>query len=64
MPETAYYSEAVTAAKAFGGIATGTTDGRFLPSQNMTRQDAMVFLKRTLDRTQLDLQSALAAGIL
>ena len=56
VPETAYYSEAVTAAKAFG-IATGTTDGRFLPSQNMTRQDAMVFLKRTLDRTQLSLQS-------
>lgn len=56
VPGTAYYSKAVTAAKAFG-IATGATDGRFLPSENMTRQDAMVFLKRTLDRTQLSLQS-------
>lgn len=56
VPGNMYYSKSVTAAKAFG-VATGTDDNRFLPNQNMTRQDAMVFLKRTLDRTQLTLQA-------
>ena len=56
VPGSTYYSEAVTAAKALG-IATGTADNCFLPQQNMTRQDAMVFLKRTIDRTQLSLQA-------
>ena len=56
VPGSAYYSKAVTAAKAFG-VATGTDDNRFLPEQNMTRQDAMVFLKRTIDRTQMRLQA-------
>ena len=56
VPQNTYYYQAVTAAKAFG-IATGTMDNRFLPQQLMTRQDAMVFLKRTLDRTQLTLPS-------
>ena len=54
VPQNTYYYQAVTAAKALG-IATGTMDNRFLPQQSMTRQDAMVFLKRTLDRTQLTL---------
>ena len=56
VPGSAYYSKAVTAAKAYG-VATGTDDNRFLPEQNMTRQDAMVFLKRTIDRTQMRLQA-------
>ena len=54
VPGNTYYSKAITAAKAFG-IATGTSDNRFLPQQNMSRQDAMVFLKRTLDCTNLTL---------
>lgn len=56
VPGNAYYSKSVIAAKAFG-VAAGTDDNRFLPEQSMTRQDAMVFLKRTIDRTQLQLQA-------
>ena len=37
------------------GIAAGTATGEFQPQQSMTRQDAMVFLKRTIDRTALKL---------
>ena len=54
VPSSAYYSKAVIAAKAFG-IAAGTATGEFQPQQSMTRQDAMVFLKRTIDRTALKL---------
>ena len=61
VPGNAYYSKSVTAAKAFG-VATGTDDNRFRPQQYMTRQDAMVFLKRTLDRTQLILQTSSLSG--
>nr|WP_297275180.1 S-layer homology domain-containing protein [uncultured Agathobaculum sp.] len=61
VPGNTYYSKSVTAAKAFG-VATGTDDNRFLPEQNMTRQDAMVFLKRTLDRTRLILPEGSLSG--
>lgn len=61
VPGNTYYSKSVTAAKAFG-VATGTSDNRFLPQQNMTRQDAMVFLERTLNRTQLTLQPGSLTG--
>ena len=61
VPGNTYYSKAVTAAKAFG-IASGTSDNRFLPQSRMTRQDAMVFLKRTLDCTQIDLQVGSLTG--
>ncbi|WOC76694.1 S-layer homology domain-containing protein [Intestinibacillus sp. NTUH-41-i26] len=61
VPQDAYYSKAVTAAKAFG-VANGTADNRFLPSRPMTREDAMVFLKRTIDRTQLDLSAGTLSG--
>ena len=61
VPGNTYYSKSVTAAKAFG-VATGTDDNRFMPDQNMTRQDAMVFLKRTLDRTQLTLPAGNLSG--
>lgn len=54
VPAGQYYSQAIAAAKALG-IATGLSDGSFHPQSNMTRQDAMVFLKRTLDRTQTTL---------
>lgn len=61
VPGNTYYSKAITAAKAFG-IATGTSDNRFLPQQNMSRQDAMVFLKRTLDCTNLTLPTGPLTG--
>lgn len=49
------------AARALG-VATGTADNRFLPQQTMSRQDAMVFLKRTIDRTDLSLRSGSITG--
>lgn len=54
VPGSAYYSKSIIAAKAFG-VAAGTATGAFQPPQPITRQDAMVFLKRTLDRTSLTL---------
>lgn len=54
VPGSAYYSKSIIAAKAFG-VAAGTATGAFQPQQPMTRQDAMVFLKRTLDRTSMTL---------
>lgn len=54
VPSSVYYSKAVIAAKAFG-IVAGTATGAFQPQQPITRQDAMVFLKRTIDRTALKL---------
>lgn len=61
VPGNSYYSASVIAAKAFG-VATGTADNRFLPNQSMTRQDAMVFLKRTIDCTELDLPLGTLSG--
>lgn len=52
VPDTAYYADAVRAARAIG-IAAGDENNRFQPAQTLTRQDAMVLLKRTLDRTGL-----------
>lgn len=50
VPAGRYYSQSVEAAKAFG-VANGTEDGLFHPTASITRQDAMVLLKRALDRT-------------
>ena len=61
VPANAYYSEAITAAKAFG-VANGAEGNKFNPQQNMTRQDAMVFLKRTIDRTQISLPAGSMSG--
>ncbi len=61
VPAGAYYAKAVNAARAFG-VAGGTSDGRFLPQQKMTRQDAMVFLKRTIDCTPLRLAAGQLSG--
>lgn len=47
VPSDKYYAKSVAAARALG-VATGTADNRFLPQQTMSRQDAMVFLKRTI----------------
>lgn len=61
VPSTEYYAKSVAAARALG-VATGTADNRFLPQQTMSRQDAMVFLKRTIDRTDLSLRSGSITG--
>ena len=61
VPDTAYYADAVRAARAIG-IATGDEKGNFNPSQTLTRQDAMVLLKRTLDRTGLQFTAGSLAG--
>jgi len=53
--EDAYYYEAVNSAKALG-VTSGSSGNQFFPTQNMTRQDAMVFLKRTLDCTNVRLR--------
>ncbi len=50
--ENAYYAKAVDAARAIG-IVSGGTKNDFRPTAKLTRQDAMVMLKRTLDRTGL-----------
>ncbi len=51
VPADAYYAEAVGAAETLG-IAAGSS-GQFYPKEEVTREDAMVFLKRTLDLTGL-----------
>lgn len=55
--ETAYYAQSVAAAKAWG-IATGNDDNLFYPTRNMTRQDAVVFIARTLEHTDTTLREA------
>lgn len=52
VPADTYYSDAVSAAKNLG-IVTGDESGNFRPTQPLTRQDAMVMLRRTLDKTGL-----------
>ena len=61
VPSGQYYAKSVAAARALG-VATGTADNRFLPQQTMSRQDAMVFLKRTIDRTELTLRDGAITG--
>lgn len=51
VPANAYYYEAVLAAKNLG-IATGS-GGNFQPNEKVSREDAMVFLLRTIKRTGL-----------
>ncbi len=57
VPSNAYYSDAVKSAKALG-VTSGASGNHFWPQQHMTRQDAMVFLKRTLDCTNVILKPA------
>ncbi|MDY3617424.1 S-layer homology domain-containing protein [Agathobaculum sp.] len=61
VPAGTYYTKSIRAAKALG-VANGSEDNKFQPMSNMTRQDAMVFLKRTIDRTQIKLQSGSMSG--
>ena len=58
VPAGEYYTNAVGAAKALG-IAAGGENNQFYPLLQMSRQDAMVFLKRTLDRTDKKLRAGL-----
>lgn len=44
-----YYYNAVASAKSLG-IALGTDTGKFNPGQSLTRQDAMVLIKRTIEK--------------
>lgn len=61
VPDTAYYADAVRAAHTIG-IAEGDENNKFNPSQTLTRQDAMVLLKRTLDRTGLQFAAGDLSG--
>lgn len=47
VPADSYYAQAVTTARILG-IADGYPDGGFHPGDPVTRQDAMVFLKRAM----------------
>lgn len=47
VPPTSYYAQAVATAQALG-ITSGYPDGGFHPQQPVSRQDAMVFLKRAM----------------
>ena len=47
VPADSYYAQAVTTARILG-IADGYPDGGFHPADPLTRQDAMVFLKRAM----------------
>lgn len=60
VPADAYYAEAVGAAETLG-IAAGSS-GQFYPKDEVTREDAMVFLKRTLDLTGLQFGTGSLAG--
>ena len=57
VPSDSYYAQAIAVAKALG-IAQGSDDGRFNPTAPLTREDAMVFLYRTLNRTGRTIASA------
>lgn len=60
VPSDSYYAQAIAVAKALG-IAQGSDDGRFNPTAPLTREDAMVFLYRTLNRTGRTIASASAS---
>ena len=47
VPAGSYYASAIASAKALG-VATGYANGTFQPNAPVTRQDAMVFLKRAM----------------
>ncbi len=47
VPADSYYADAVAAAKELG-ITNGYEDGTFRPQNTLSRQEAMVFLQRTL----------------
>lgn len=48
VPSGSYYGQAIQTARALG-ISAGYPDGSFHPKDPVTRQDAMVFLKRAME---------------
>jgi hypothetical protein len=53
---TSYYAQAVATAKALG-ITSGYADGRFLPAQALSRQDAMVMIYQAMKAAGMTLPS-------
>ena len=53
----AYYADALAVAKALG-IATADANGNFRPTEGVTRQDAMVFLYRAMQKANRTIPSA------
>ncbi len=47
VPANSYYAKALATAKSFG-IATADASGKFRPKEAVTREDAMLFLYRTM----------------
>jgi hypothetical protein len=61
VPEGSYYYDAIAAAKAFG-IVTGN-NGKFSPAVAISRQDAMVIIRRALDAVGTPIASGKAADL-
>jgi hypothetical protein len=61
VPVGSYYYDAIAAAKAYG-IVTGT-NGKFSPAVAISRQDAMVIVKRVLDLKGIPIISGTAASL-
>jgi hypothetical protein len=61
VPAGSYYYDAIAAAKAYG-IVTGT-NGKFSPALAISRQDAMVIIKRALDVEGIAIAPGTAANI-
>jgi hypothetical protein len=61
VPVGSYYYDAISAAKALG-IVTGS-GGKFSPAVAITRQDAMVIIKRVLDVKGIPISTGTAAHI-
>lgn len=61
VPAGSYYYDAISAAKALG-IVTGS-GGKFSPAVAISRQDAMVIIKRALDAKGIPISTGTAAHI-
>lgn len=62
VPSKAYYADAIAIARTLG-IAQGGSDGKFRPGEPLTREDAMVLIKRTMDGTGKRVPSAAASAL-
>lgn len=59
VPANSYYANAIAVAKALG-IAQGSDGGSFNPTAALTREDAMVFIQRTMAKTGRNIADASA----
>ena len=57
VPQDAYYAEELAIARAHG-IVQGVGDNRFLPGEEISREDMMLMLRRALDAMEYSLQPA------